>query len=250
VGFPAFASPVLPEAAFFLDWEALFRRLPAPARANVTWTKPRIEAGLKRLLTEAVSDAVLDAVARDLMEPVRALGRAVLDLPASNRDECRASVMDDLRREEGRLNAFLPDDDSRDTLAWVLGFLRSFFGLVMTMAETGHFASLDAEQLIEESNGPGLASFVRGQMALMAAVEAVREGVSADRCATLIDSAFLNFMAFRTAIRTQGLWLSPFPNETSGERQGSLLRYAARLREVLTDQDWQTLDNARIGDLR
>ncbi|MEO7034765.1 MAG: hypothetical protein ABI548_12730 [Polyangiaceae bacterium] len=199
---------------------------------------------MKRLLTESVSDAVLDDVARDLMEPVRALSRAILELLASNRDEFRASVMDDLLREEGRLNAFLPDDDSRDTLAWVLGFLRSFVGLVMTMVEPEHLASLDAEQLTQESTDPDLASFMRGQVALMAAVEAVRQGAGGDRCSTLIDSAFLSFMAFRSAIRNHGLWLSPFPNETSAERQQSLLRYAARLRETLTDQDWQTLERA------
>ena len=71
-----------------------------------------------------------------------------------------------------------------------------------------------------------------------------------DRCASLIDAAFMAFMAFRSSLREHGVWLSPFPNETSEERRESLLRYASRLRETLTEQDWQTLDGARMGNLR
>jgi len=248
VGFPALASPAA-EAVFVLDLDTLFRRLPALTKAQVAWTKPRIDVGLKRLLSEPIDDTLLDDVVRELSEPVRALSRAVIELLISNREEFRTLGMDDLRREQDRLQAFLPDGDSRDTLAWVLGFLRSFFGLCLAI-QPDQLATLDAEQIVQDSNNRELGLFMRAQVALMAAVEAARVGAQPDRCVRLIDSAFLNFMAFRTAIRSHGLWVSPFPNETSDERRESLLRYAARLRETLTDQDWQAQDAARVGDLR
>ncbi|HEX7669759.1 MAG TPA: hypothetical protein VF395_09260, partial [Polyangiaceae bacterium] len=59
-----------------------------------------------------------------------------------------------------------------------------------------------------------------------------------------------NLMEFKKAIRSHGLWLSPFPTETSDEHRESLKRYASRLRETLTAEDWKTLDDARLGDLR
>lgn len=42
----------------------------------------------------------------------------------------------------------------------------------------------------------------------------------------------------------------PHPEETTEQRTQDVLRYAERLREVLTEDDWATFEQARLGDLR
>jgi len=54
------------EAVLVLDLDRLFRRLPAVARAKLTWTRLRIDAGLGRLLNDPLDDALLDEVAQEL----------------------------------------------------------------------------------------------------------------------------------------------------------------------------------------
>ncbi|HVW30596.1 MAG TPA: hypothetical protein VHC69_34810 [Polyangiaceae bacterium] len=192
---------------------------------------------------------MLDDVTSELMAPVRALGHAAIELIVSNREEFRASLMDDLRRQEHRLQAVLPDTDSRDTLGWVLAFLRSLFGVALAVVQPSELAALDT-QVAAAAEDEDFRALMKTQVALMAAVEAAKSGENNERCTELVDVAFLNAMKFKKAIRRQGLWLAPFPNETSDEQRDSLKRYASSLRETLTVEDWKTLDGARMGNLR
>ena len=63
-------------------------------------------------------------------------------------------------------------------------------------------------------------------------------------------SAFLRLMRARDHFRQVGFWVSPFPEETTEQRTQDALRYAERLREVLTEDDWATFGQARLGNLR
>ncbi|HEY6723379.1 MAG TPA: hypothetical protein VI197_05080 [Polyangiaceae bacterium] len=250
MGFPALVTPTAAEAVLVLDLDGLFRRLPTVARAKVTWTRPRIDAGLGRLLNDPLDDALLDEVAQELLEPVLALSQAAIQLLSSNRDEFRTFLMADLNQHEARLDSFLPDDDSRDTIAWMFGFLRSLLGTLLTIVVPNELSVIDQEQFAQATDSRELRSFMRAQVALTAAVQAAKDGVKPVRCAELIDIAFLDLMEFKKAIRSHGLWVSPFPTETSDEHRERLKRYADRLRETLTAEDWKTLDGARMGDLR
>jgi hypothetical protein len=243
-------GPVAAEAMFFFDLESAFRRLPASARAKITWTKPKIDAGLTRLLAEPVSDAVLDEVVSDLNSAIHAVSRTFFDWFASNPDGVRASLMADLRIQEECLRTFLPDDDSRDTLNWVLGVLRHFFTVAFAFIPPEQRPAFDDAELAQVSSEPGFRSMMRALVALMAAFDGAQRQLSSSQCAELLDAAFLNLVDFSKAARRDGLWFAPFPNETLDERRESLQRYASRLRETLTADDWTTLDDARMSNLR
>jgi len=84
----------------------------------------------------------------------------------------------------------------------------------------------------------------------MAALDGVKAEAPPDKVAELLDIAFLELIAVRDHLRQHDLWISPFPEETSEERRQDTLRYAERLREVFTADDWGSFGEARLGDLR
>jgi hypothetical protein len=95
-----------------------------------------------------------------------------------------------------------------------------------------------------------MADLLRGQIALMGAIEAVKSEALPEKVVEWVEVAFLRLMRARDHFRQVGFWVSPFPEETTEQRRQDTLRYAQRLREVLTDDDWATLGQARFGDLR
>lgn len=238
-------------AALVLDVEALLAKLPASARAQVAWVKAPILDGVRRLRTEAFSDALLDEVVATTLRPLAALGRTFVELMAANRDLLRASIMEDFERDRTRLQAYVADPDAADTADWGLGFLRSFYDATLTYVEPGQLpTSYDNEELEQALENKAFRALMRGQVALMAALEGVKAEASPDKVVELLDIAFLQLVDVRDHLRQHGLWISAFPEETPEERRQGALRYAERLREVLTDDDWGSFGEARLGDLR
>jgi hypothetical protein len=237
-------------AALVLDVDALWARLPAALRAQITWVQAPITEGLQKLRTATLSDDLLDEVAGTLMRPLQTLSRAYVNLMASNRDEVRAALMADLERDAQLVQDYLNDPDAADTAKWVLGFLRSFFGTVLTLVEPGHLADIDFDAMEKAMNKPDACSFLRGQVAIMGAIDGVKNDASKERVTELIDIAFLQLIDVRDQFRKLGVWLSAFPDETSEQRRRDALRYAGRLRELVTDEEWQAFDRARLGNLR
>ncbi len=182
--------------------------------------------------------------------PLRALTKPFLELLAANRDELRAALMEDLQRDEVRLTAYLEDPDAVNTLTWVLAFLRSLYGTVVTLLDPAQLAALGNEEVEEHLQDQRWLPMLKGQIAVMAALDAMKDGDPPDRSIELIETAFLAFMDIRDHLRREGVWLSPFPSETSEERRSGALKYGLRLRDTLTDSDWKALDHARMGDLR
>jgi hypothetical protein len=236
-------------AALVLDVDALLDRLPAQVRAGLAWTKAPIAAQLRRLQSEAVTDALLDEVTRAIAAPLQALGRTFLEFMAANQDVLRAAVMDDIGRDERRVQSYVDDADAVDTAEWAFGFLRSFFNATLPLLElVGPYELQNAVQYgLEDSR---MADLVHGQIALMGAIEAVKNEAPRDRVIELVEIAFLRLMRARDHFRKVGFWVSPFPEETTEQRTQDALRYAERLREVLTEDDWATFGQARFGDLR
>src|SRR5713101_9441246 len=102
-------------------------------RAQVAWAKKPIENGLVRLCTEELTDGLVAQVAEQIWKPLASIGRVCWSLVAASPDEWRAKLVDDFRLEEQRLAAFVEEEDSRDTLRWILGLLHSFLGLTLSI---------------------------------------------------------------------------------------------------------------------
>lgn len=236
-------------AALVVDVDALLERLPAQVRASLVWTKAPIAAQLRRLHNEAVTDALFDEVIRAIAAPLQALGRTFLDVMAANQDVLRAAVMGDMGRDQRRVQSYLDDADAVDTADWVFGFLRSFFNATLPLLELVVPSELEnaIHSGLEDSR---MADLLRGQIALMGAIEAVKVEAPRDKVVEMVEIAFLRLMRARDHFRQVGFWVSPFPEETTEQRRQDTLRYAERLREVLTDEDWANFGQARFGDLR
>jgi hypothetical protein len=236
-------------ATLVLDVEALLERLPAQLRANLEWTKAPIAAELAKLQGEVVTDVLLDAVTRAIAAPLQTLGRAFWELMTANHDLLRAAVMDDIARDERRVRAYVSDADAIDTVEWAFGFLRSFFNATLPFFEL--VAPTELESAVQHGlEDPRMADLLRGQIALMGAIEAVKSEATQDKVIELLEVSFSRLMRARDHFRQVGFWVSPFPEETSEQRRQDTMRYAQRLREVLTDDDWATFGQARFGDLR
>lgn len=245
----AAATAAVPFAIPVLDVDQVLARLPADARARLVWAKKPIEDGLARLCAEELTDDLVAKVAEAIWKPVVSIGRTFSSIVAASPDEWRAQFADDYRLEEQRLAAFVENEDSRDTLRWILGLLQSFLGL--TLAIPAEFITQIDDGLFEQLGGDAeFRLYLRGLVALMGANEARRVGISPQRARDLLDVAFLELNRFRAALRKQGVFLTPFPSETIDERRRALLDSAAKVREELSDDDWRVLDQARMRDLR
>jgi hypothetical protein len=155
-----------------------------------------------------------------------------------------------LERDAKRLEAFLQDPDSADTVAWVVGFLRSFFAAVLTLVEPAQLMEIEEGALEQAMQDPDARSFMRGQMALMAAIDGVKNDAPKEKVAELLDVGFLQLMEVRDQMRRLGVWVLSFPDASSAQRRQDAVRYASRLRELVSDDDWQAFDQARFGSLR
>ncbi len=233
-----------------LDVDALLSRLPAEDRAEVVWAKRPIEVSLARLRAGSLTESLLDEVARDVWAPMAVIARALWQAVGSSPEEWRAKLVEDLRRDEERLRVFLPDDDARDTLDWVAGFLKGLFDCTFAVALPSLPLQLEQEDVERLAGDADLCAFVRGQVSLMAALDAEKAGVDPERARDLVDLSFLELVRVRNLLRGQGQWFSAFPQETTEERRSRALSAAERLRSAMTDDDWDVVEAARMRDLR
>jgi hypothetical protein len=229
--------------------ETALASLPAEARARVAWAEKPIETGLARLRTEPLTDDVVAQVTDEMWKPFGSLWRAFGKIVGKNQDEWRAKFVDDFKREEDQLAEFVEEDDSRDTLRWILGLLHSFLNLSLTVP--AEFVSqIDEETLARASAEEDFKPYVRSLFVLMAAAETRRAEGDPQRARDLLDVSFLELSKFRATMRKLGVSLTPFPSESVEERRRGLLESAGRLREALTDEDWRVLEQGRTRNLR
>jgi hypothetical protein len=234
-----------------LDVDAMLQRLPAEARASVVWARKPIADALLRLRREPLTDALVSAVAESFFPPLQAVATKVWEVLAENSDALRAAIMSDFAREETMLGEFLDDADSRDTLAWIIGFLRSLYGTVFSQFPIEQWAMLAGQQQWPDvAKEPRAASFVCGVVTLMAAAEEARSGTGVARARDLVDLAFLKLREFRDTLRAAGLHLSAYPFETTEQRRDALRASAARIRGSFSSGDWEAISAARMGSLR
>ena len=232
-----------------LDVEQALDRLPAEARARVTWARKPIESGLTRLCTEDLTDVLVAQIAEETWKPVAAIGRVFWSLVATSPDEWRARLVDEFKLEEQRLTAFLEQEDSGDTLRWILGLLQSFFGLTLSIPAE-FIGQIDDNAIGQLDGDADFRPYLRGCIALMGVNEVRRTGGDPQRARDLLDVAFLELNKFRATLRKHGVFLTPFPSESVEERRRRLLDSVERLRHALSDNDWRVLERARMHDLR
>jgi hypothetical protein len=246
---PANTLPVTFPALPVLDVEKVLSRLPAETRARVAWAKKPIEIGLARLRTEPLTDDLVAQVADETWKPVASLGRAAWEIVGSNLDEWRARFVDDFKQEEQQLAEFLADEDSRDTLRWVLGMLQSFLGLALSVPPE-FMVQIDETLFARLGADEDFKPYIRTLVLLMAVAGTRKAGAEPQRARDLLDVAFLELHKFRATLRRVGVSLTPFPTETVEERRRGLLESADRLRRTLSDEDWRVMAQARMHDLR
>jgi len=233
-----------------LDVDAMMQRLPAEARASVVWARKPIADALLRLRRDPLTDELVASVSEEFFSPLQAVATKVWEVLAENSDGLRAAIMSDFAREEALLVDFLGDADAADTLAWITGFLRSFYGAVFSQIAVEHWATLAVQQWQNAAREPRAASFICGVATLMASAEEARSGMDVARARDLVDLAFLRFREFRDTLQAAGLHLSPYPFETTEQRRDALRASAARIRESFSGGDWEAISAARMGSLR
>jgi hypothetical protein len=243
------APNLQPTRVPFLDVEAVLERLPAEVRAKVIWAKRPIEEALARLRHEPLDDETVEQAAMAIIEPSLSLTNALWQTLA-NRDGVRAALLEDFNRDEALLRSYLNDGNAADTLSWLVAFWRSFFGMVFMVFSPEQLAAIDPHEIEKLAADPSVKPVYKSQVALMAAVACSKHGDPRERAIELLEIAFLEMMKFRDTMRQDGLWLPLFPHETPAERREATLRYALGLRDSLSDDDWDVLDDARTGDLR
>jgi hypothetical protein len=242
---PSVSFPTIP----VLDVDIALASLPAEARAQVAWAKKPIENGLARLSAEPLTDDLVAQVTDEMWKPFGSLWQAFGKIVGTNQEEWRARFVDDFKREEDQLAAFIEEDDSRDTLRWILGLLHSLLNLSLSVPAE-FIGQVDEETFARASAEEDFKPYIRSLFVLMAAAETRRVGGDPERARDLLDVAFLELSKFRATMRKLGVSLTPFPFESVDERRRGLLESADRLREALTDEDWRLLEQGRLRDFR
>jgi len=231
-----------------LDVETVLARLPAEIRAQLMWAKKPIADALERLCVESLDDQLLDVAADEAWLPVWRITRELVNAMAERRDELAAVLMKDLEGVERRLLEHLEDEDAGDSLAWVLGFLRAYADVTLSLLPQvwPSVAEIPVEDIARQRE---VRFLMRGNVALMAASELSRRGLDRARAGELVDIAF-ELTRFKHELERVGLRVAPFPFQTVEQRRGRQAHYAKRLRQILGPEDEAILADARLGDLR
>lgn len=242
-----FATVLRSPAPLVLDLETTLARLPAQARAELEWARKPIQQALARLRTEALTDALIVEVADAIAQPMQSVSKAASLALSMSSDDSRAALMQEIQREEELLVSFLRDEDSTDSLRWILGLLRSVYQHTAYLPKQA-FANLSDGAWNEAYARPEMKHLLQAYVALMATAEEARAQGSPERAADLIDVAFLELSSFRRLAKVSAL--SPFPFETLDDRRARLLTYSDRLRDSLGEADWGAIEAARMRELR
>lgn len=203
-----------------------------------------INEGLMRLRREPLHDDLFDQVGRTFREPMVAISEELFKSMGENPEVFRAVMTTDADGVTKRLEAFLPSDESRDTLRWVMGFLQSLMDIVAMTLTTTDLSKVAMPPDVERS--PGL----RVIIALMAANDEARDGGDPGRVDELIDYAFLESVKLRNEVQAAGLVLNPFPREDERQRRARIKSVAAWMRGASTEADDVAMDLARMRNIR
>ena len=245
---PAF--PLSTGSLAILSIDALFGRLPAEVRATIAWAQPPIREALHELRKGELTDEAVEKAARQTWPAMQALVLAFWKSVAQNRGAWGATLVAELRHDQEKLEQFVEDEDSRETVEWLFSFWEVMLHLCLPLMSPALLQAVPEAAWMKAAEDPELLPFLTGSIALTAALEAANDGEDRERARDLLDTAFLELNRARAHLRRIGLWVSPFQEETGVARVARTLRYAERARAVLTIEDVATLKAARVRDLR
>lgn len=245
---PALPLNVRPGVLPLWDIDAALERLPAEMRASLQWTAGATRRALARLAIEPLTDALLDDVARSFWKPMNEVTRALRKVLAT-RDAWQSQIEDALRDDTELMNDFLASDNTRDTLAWCLGFFRALFGL-MSNIDIQRAQYPDERELAAFLGQPPMSLLMRAEACLLGALRIARDKGDEQRAEELVDVAFLALCSVQDEFQREGLGFKPFADETPAERAERALRYARHVREGLSEADAELMESARMHDLR
>lgn len=245
---PALTLNARPGVLPLWDIDAALGRLPVEVRASLNWTSAAARQALDSLATEPLTDDLINDVTRSFWKPFEAVTRASRKLLAT-RDAWQTRMEHSLREDAELMNGFLTSDDSRETLAWCLGFFRALFGLISTV-DFDRLQQWNEKDIAALSEQPGTLLLMRAEGCLLAALRIARDKRDEERAEELVDVAFLALCEAQDLFRHEGLWLAPFAGETPTERAERTLRYARHVREELSDADAEMMESARMHNLR
>lgn len=242
------ASTAIALGAPILDVEAFVSRLSAEQRAQLVWAMKPLGEGVHRLRTESLTDKLIAAVVCSTTAAFLGLSNALQELPESLLAIARNELASDFRSSEARLAAFLPDDDARDTLRWVTGFLGQVLSVALADRNRRPISSIPEAEIEAMKASPFWAQWWGGIVMLLAASEESKKGSSRQRAAELVDASFLALHKIRDLLLMTGLVL-PAP-ETDAERLDRLRQTAEAIRASFTEADWTAIEDARLRELR
>lgn len=232
-----------------LDVESVFARFPAESKAQLAWARKPIRDALARFAVERLDEQLLDSAAEAIWPALWSISGEFFKMMAERPQELAAAVMQDFGTVEDRLREHLDDEDAVDTLSWILGFLRGYFGLTASLPRHAwrSLAEVPAEEFTKHREAR---LFMRGYVALLGSVELSRLKADPGRASELIDISFLELSRFQQELDRAGFRVTPFPFQTIEERRERQAQYAERLRQLLGPGDEAILGAARLGDLR
>jgi hypothetical protein len=231
--------------------QRLIGRLPAETRAQLAGVPAAMADALSAFLDGAMDEPSLARLASELghiVTPWPAASEPVAH-PALLRSELEAAW-----RSEASILRAAVEPATADAAEWTI---RSWIACVDLSLSSMHVALNELRRVLGAGDAAALdagsarrGSPLRVQALLMAAVEAVRRGSSQAVIADLVLRAFDEMETVLEQLRASGIHVDPFRGETLAERAVRTRRYAAHVRDALTDEDMRSLDEARLRQLR
>lgn len=231
--------------------QRLIDRLPAETRVRLAWAPTELAGSVSSFLDGAMDEAALSALVSELGRVIASIWPAVFSM-AAHPELLRSELEASWRAEAGLLRSSL-DLGTADAAEWTIRSWIAFVDLSLTlvgaaMEEVKRVLASDAA-IFDERGGPR-GSPLRVQALIMAAIEGVRRGTPQAVVGALVLRAFDEMQAVMEHARAIGLRIDPFKGETLVERAQRARRYAAHVRDALTQDDLRVLDEARLRRLR
>jgi len=226
--------------------QRLIEQLPADVRAQLAWSPAEIRSAFAAFLDGPQDDVALQLLVKELLLQLRRIAFALSSL--RSHPELLRSELESAWRADAALLRDYVDAGAGDAAECAIRGWISFIDFSLTTMRSGA-----AQQLAADLDDIGLdrpGSPLRVQALIMAAAEMIRRTEPPDEVAELLYRAFDEMQMLLLIARAEGIHLDPFRGETLAERAIRTRRYAAHLRNSLTDEDMHTLEESRLRALR
>lgn len=233
------------------DFTDLIANLPPTEAAELAWAPRKIRLALDELLgDQPLTEEFVSTQSVQVFEGLHALRPLALHVLTS------PSKRDGIwQGHEETLRKYFRSPAAFEAAQWAFRATCELAKLGFALREESeafrdHIANTPSSEVVEfVSSDENAAACLHAEVLLMAILQAAAEDRAHARSEELAELAFLAASSFVKALREDERALDLFPEETQAARGERILRYASAARDVLSDEDAETL-NARITDLR